>query len=74
MAPTSGSNYAEAMAHLEAGCAEKGVASIQFKDGEVVMMTIEMLKSLVATAESNGQERILIFIATGPIHKEGAQA
>lgn len=67
-------DYATAMAYLEAGCEQHGIASIKFKDGEMVMVSLEMLKQLAETATQKGQTRVLIFIATGPILKGGVQA
>lgn len=66
-------DYATAMAHLEAGCLKQGIASIKFKDGEMVMISLKTLKDLTSRAEQANQDRVMIFIATGPI-LEGVKA
>lgn len=58
--------YNMAMAHLEAGCTARGIASIKFKDGEMVMISLDMLKKLAQQVEKSGQTRAIIFIGTGP--------
>lgn len=58
--------YNMAMAHLEAGVSAKGIASIKFRDGEMVMVSLDMLKQLVRQVEQNNQTRAIIFIGTGP--------
>ena len=74
MADFSKQDYASAMAHLEAGCIQKGIASINFHDGQAVMITLDKLRDLAEEAEKNGQERVLIFIQRGPIMNPGAPA
>lgn len=66
-------DYAVAMANLEAGCHRQGIASIKFRDGEMVMVSLKTLRELAAKAEASGQDRVMIFIANGPI-LEGAKA
>jgi hypothetical protein len=62
--------YSTAMAHLESGCIANGIASVNFRDGEVVMISLEMLQTLVKQVQDNNQTRALIFISTGPDLKE----
>jgi hypothetical protein len=69
MADISKSEYAAVIAELEAGCLQRGLASIKFYDGEAVMITAQKLEELAAEARKNGQDRVLIFIQTGPIMK-----
>jgi hypothetical protein len=54
-----------ALSHLEAACEAHGIGSVKFKDGEMVMISLDMLKDLVAGVEAKGQTRAIIFIGTG---------
>lgn len=58
--------YNMAMAHLEAGTAANGIASIKFKDGEMLMISLDTLKRLVQQVEQGKQTRAIIFIGSGP--------
>jgi DUF971 family protein len=58
--------YTMAMAHLEAGVAERGLASVKFKDGEMVMLSLDLLRELISSAEEKGQDRVIVFIGVGP--------
>ena len=58
--------YSMAMAHLEAGVEQRGLASVKFKDGEMVMISLDLMRDLIKTAEEKGQDRVLMFIANGP--------
>ena len=67
-------DYANAMAILEAGCHQNGVASINFSDSEVLMISLEKLRELLASAEAKGQDRVMIFIQRGTTVDEGVKA
>ncbi len=57
--------YSLALAHLEAGTIANGIASINFRDGEMVMISLEMLRKLAKQVEESGQGRAIIFIKRG---------
>lgn len=58
--------YAMAMSHLEAKVLERGIGSVKFEDGEMVMISLDLMKSLIKTSEEKGQDRVIMFIGNGP--------
>ena len=55
-----------ALAHLYAQCEAQGVAALKCTDGEMFMFsrkTVEMLKEKI---DASDQDRIMIFVKTGP--------
>jgi hypothetical protein len=56
--------YGLALAHLEAGVAVEGIASIRFRDGEMVMISLEKLETLVTQVRESGRQRAILFLAS----------
>lgn len=41
---------------------KNGVATVQVKDGMIVMLSLEKLQSLVTLAEHSGENKVVLFI------------
>jgi len=59
--------YAMAMSHLEAKVIERGIGSVKFEDGEMVMISLDLMRDLIKSSEEKGQDRVIVFIGTGPV-------
>jgi hypothetical protein len=49
---------------IEAQLAHQGVAAIRVEDGEVFILTVDMLDRLRAAADERGTDRVVVFVKT----------
>ena len=57
--------YDLAMEYLEDVSTINGIASINFNDGQMVMITLDLLRKLTKQVEDSGTGRAIIFIGRG---------
>lgn len=54
------------LAHLYAQAEVNGVAAVKVSDGEIFMLTRKLVESLIDKMEKENQDRIVMFVRSGP--------
>jgi hypothetical protein len=66
--------YEAAMKRLEENVDKTGLGSLSFADGELVMISVSMMKNLIDGAEKNGQNKVFFFVNTNPVEETNEPA